>query len=197
VKCLKCDLKVWNRDVFGHLDIEKKRVLKEIEVLNNQDDGIEFGDQVRMKRLDLLGQLKVINKKCESLHRQKARTNWFVHGDANTRFYHIAIRWRRLKNEVKGVNVGGQWCEVPEVVRREAKMMFEERFTAKRDFGIGLDNVYFKSLSADDSMRIISTASEEEVKEAVWMCEGSKSPCPDAITSTLLNTIWRLLSMIS
>jgi len=81
--------------------------MKEIEVLDNQDDGIEFGDQARTKRLDLLGQLNVINKKCESLHRQKARTNWFAHGDANTRFYHTAIRWRRLKNEVKGVNVGG------------------------------------------------------------------------------------------
>jgi len=42
--------------------------------------------------------------------------NWLKHGDFNSKFVHSAIRWRRLKNEVKGVEVDSQWCEEPEVV---------------------------------------------------------------------------------
>ena len=38
----------------------------------------------------------------------------------NSKFFHGAIRWRRLKNEVKGVEVDSQWCEKPQIVRREA-----------------------------------------------------------------------------
>ena len=29
-----------------------------------------------------------------------------MHGDSNSKFYHFVIRWRRLRNEVKGVLVG-------------------------------------------------------------------------------------------
>lgn len=67
--------------------MRRKGFLKEIDFLDNQDDGNEFSDQVRVKRMDLTRQLNVINKKCESLYRQKARTNWLAHGDSNTKFY--------------------------------------------------------------------------------------------------------------
>jgi len=111
--------------------------------------------------------------------RQKARSKWLVHGDANSKYYHSVIRWRRLRNEVKGVNVGDQWCEEPQVVRREARVMFEERFVAPHDFGVRLDNVQFKKLTEEESVSIVSSFTEEEVKEAIWMCEGSKRTGPD------------------
>ena len=193
LKILKCDLKEWNRDVFGHLITERKRVLFEIDNLDNQDDGTEFEDQGRMKRLDLIGQLNVLNKKTESLYRQKARTSWSKYGDANTKFYHATLRWRRMKNEVKGVHVGDQWCEEPEVVRREAKRLFEERFAAKHDFGVRLDNVQFKKLYVEESVSIISIATKEEIKEAVWSCEGSKSPGPDGYNFNFVKHNWEVL----
>jgi len=154
LKCLKCDLKVWNKEVFGHMETERKRMLKEIEDLDARDAVDNLNDHSKERRLDLIGQVRVANKKIESLARQKARTNWLVHGDANSKYYHSVIRWRRLRNEVKGVHVGEQWCEELEVVRREAKAMFEERFHARYDFGVRLDNVQFKKLSKEDSESI-------------------------------------------
>jgi len=81
----------------------------------------------------LLCQLRVIDKKLESLSRKKARANWFKHGDLNAKYYDFVIRWRRLRNAVKGVEVGNVWCEDLEVVRREAKILFEETFKATSD----------------------------------------------------------------
>jgi len=42
--------------------------------------------------------------------------------------------------------VGHQWCEEPEVVRREANNLFEERFTTPHDYGVRLGSVEFKVL---------------------------------------------------
>jgi len=42
-------------------------------------------------------------------------------------------------------------------------------------------------------MRIISRASEEEVKKAVWMCEGSKSPGPDGYNFNFIKHNWEAL----
>jgi len=83
-----------------------------------------------MRIMELFTQLRLVDKKLDSLSRQKARANWFKFGDTNSKFFHFVIRWRRLKNEVRGVEVDNQWCEEPEVVRREAKILFEQRFMA-------------------------------------------------------------------
>jgi len=64
--------------------------------------------------------------------------------------------------------VGGQWCEEPDIVRREAKALFEARFMGTHDLGVRLGNVEFKSLSVEDNHNLISNFTGEEVKEAVW-----------------------------
>ena len=193
LKSLKADLKVWNKNVFGCLQTNQKQILKDIEILDVKDDNDDLEESDRIRRMELLSQLRMIDNKLDSLARQKARTNWCKFGDMNSKFYHTAIRWRRLKNEVKGVQVGGQWCEKPEVVHREAKALFEKRFTATRDFGVNLGSVEFKSLPHEISLSMVSSFSEEEVKEAVWQCEGSKSPGPDGFNFTFIRNCWDVL----
>jgi len=48
-----------------------------------------------------------------------------------------------------------------------------------------LEAVEFKKLSWEESMSLISGFSEEEIKEAVWECEGSKSS--DLMASILIS----------
>jgi len=150
--------------VFGHVETERKFFLKEIEVLDAIDETDNLEEYDRLKRLDLIGQLREANKKIESIFRQKARTNWLVHGDANSKYYHSVIRWRRLRNEVKGVYVG-----------------------------VRLENVQFRKLSAEVSESMISNITEQKVKEAVRMCEGSKSPGPDGFNFNFIKHNWEAL----
>ncbi|XP_068486289.1 uncharacterized protein [Phaseolus vulgaris] len=147
MKRLKGDLKVWNRDVFGNLETTKKSILMELEALDCQDCSVGLLEDERLHRIGLVSRLKEPDKKLESLLCQKARASWLKSGDSCTKFYHSSLRWRRLKNEVKGVEVGGQWCEEPCTIRGEAKKLFEKRFKATRDFGVRLDAVEFNSLN--------------------------------------------------
>jgi len=63
LKMLKADLKVWNYEVFGHLNTNKERMLKEIEDLDCQDANGSLDDRGRSKRMELCGGLSVTNKK--------------------------------------------------------------------------------------------------------------------------------------
>ena len=96
---------------------------------------------------------------------------------------------------MKGVEVGGIWCEEPSTVRLEAKKLFETRFNATKDFGVRLDTIEFKSLSTEASLRLIEAFSEEEVKEVVWQCEGSKSPGPDGFNFNFIKKSWNSLKV--
>ncbi|XP_068501097.1 uncharacterized protein [Phaseolus vulgaris] len=179
LKMLKGDLKEWNRNVFGNLEENKRMITREIEMLDTKDANNDLLEGENLRRLELLSKQKLVEKKLESLNRQKARSTWFKYGESNSKFYHSLIRWRRLMNEVKGVEIDNQWCEEPETVRREAKCVFEQRFMATDDLDVKLDSVEFRSLPEAVSLRMVDGFSEEEVKAAVWMCEGSKSPGPD------------------
>jgi len=108
----------------------------------------------------------------------------------NTKFFHSTLRWRRLKNEIKGVEVGGQWCEEPLKVRFEAKKMFENRFKA---FEVVLEGVEFKALTQDDNDSLVAEFSGKEVREAVWQCNGSKSPRPDGFNFNFIKNSWEVI----
>jgi len=145
-KLLKADLKIWNKDVFGNLNSTKQSILQDIENLDCQHNQGCLEESQRQLRSDLVRRLWENDAKIESLLRQKARTNWLKYGDSCTRFFHSSLKWRRLRNEVKGVDVGDLWCEEPCTVRLEAKKLFESRFKATKDFRVRLDAVEFKSL---------------------------------------------------
>jgi len=94
---------------------------------------------------------------------------------------------------VKGVDVGGAWCEEPCTIRHEAKNLFESRFKATKDFGVRLDGVEFKSLLPEVSLSMIEAFSEEEIKAAVWQCEGMKSHGPDDFNFNFIKKSWNIL----
>ena len=89
--------------------------------------------------------------------------------------------------------MNSQWCEEPEVVRREAKSLFEKRFMATQDFGVHLGSVEFRSLPLEVSRNMVVSFTEEEVKNAVWECGGSKSPGPDGFNFNFIKSCWEVL----
>ena len=117
LKLLKFDLKSWNKDVFDNLHTTKGRFLQELEELDCEDCNGDLEESERLKRMELTSRLVEIDRKIDSLLCQKARASWFKYGDSCTRFYHSSLRWRRLRNEVKGVQLGGFWCEESSTVR--------------------------------------------------------------------------------
>jgi len=89
---LKVDLKEWNRNVFGCLDSKKKQILRDIEDLDVKDDNNDLEVNGQLRRMDLFSQLRMIDKKLESLCKKKSRSNWFKYGDTKYKFFHSSIR---------------------------------------------------------------------------------------------------------
>jgi len=195
LKCLKRDLKLWNRDVFGNINTSKKMILQDIEDIDCQDCNGTMTENARLKRCELLSRLKEIDNKLDSLTCQKAIASWLKNGDSCTKFYHSTLRWRRLRNAVKGVEIGDQWCEEPSTVRREAKILFEKRFTATKDLGVRLDAVDFKTLNGEENLGLIVGFTKKEIRDVVWQCEGAKSPGLEGFDFNFLKKCWEVIKV--
>nr|KYP48621.1 hypothetical protein KK1_029682 [Cajanus cajan] len=121
---------------------------------------------------------------------QKSRLNWLQARDANSKFFHACINCRRLKNEIRSLKVANERYNEPSTIKEEVKGFFEGNFRECLHARPRLQGTDFKTLSEEDVVTLILPFSDEEVKNAVWDCEGSKSPGPDGFNFTFIKDFW-------
>ena len=143
LKKLKYDLKSWNKEVFGIIGLKKQNLISELGALDKKDDESCLEEEDQCRRMKLLSELKLLLEKENSLLNQKVRVRWVKEGDTNSKYFHSRIRWRRSKNELKGVNLNGSWCVDPVKVKEEVRQVFIKRFSAPKYFSISFCNIPF------------------------------------------------------
>ena len=146
LKRLKSDLKGWNKKVFGDTQKLKLELTNRIHELDSLDNVDNLEDNKIMERRELLSQLQVNNMRNESLSQQKSRVLWFKQGDSNSKYFHASIKWRRIRNEIKGTHstISGSWEEDPIIVKEIVNEFYKRKMSAHEDIGVRLDNVEFK-----------------------------------------------------
>nr|GEZ98549.1 hypothetical protein [Tanacetum cinerariifolium] len=61
---------------------------------------------------------------------QKAKIQWAIEGDENSKFFHGIINRKRTDLAIKGVMVDGEWMDDPSRVKEEFRSHFATRFQA-------------------------------------------------------------------
>ena len=193
LKKLKFDLKLWNKEVFGNIGLKKQNLLQELHILDMKDDESNLGEDDMVRRTNLLSELRLLLHKESALLNQKARLKWIEQGDTNSKYFHSRIRWRRITNEFKGVDLNGLWCEDPEKVKQEVRQAFQKRFSTPKTFNINLKNIEFKKISEEDNSLLTKEIGDKEIEETINQCGETKSPGPDGFNFLFLKHNWGTL----
>ncbi|GKC55651.1 putative RNA-directed DNA polymerase [Tanacetum coccineum] len=139
----------------------------------------------KLMDLNFLEQLKMEDLK------QKCWLKWSVEGDENSRFFHSI-----LKNNlatIKVIHSNGIWLESPGDIKLAAMEHFSSRFKEICYSRPSFNSMMFRKLSALESSSLEMCISMEEVKYAVWDCDGSKAPGPDDFNFNFIKTYWDVL----
>ncbi|RDX70989.1 hypothetical protein CR513_49709, partial [Mucuna pruriens] len=138
-------------------DHKRKRWNKEgfglVGELNNLDD-TATGDDTAAGR-----ELSIIEVEChqslnlEEWKQLRLKDNLYIRKLKST-----CVRARRRQNQIVTLRVGVNWIE-----------------GAQCDRPI-LEGTHFRQVSYEDNLMLIAPFSLEEIQEAVWSCEGNKSP---------------------
>lgn len=115
---------------------------------------------------------------------------WLKEGDANSKFFHRCIKKRRKINEILGLNFDGSLVEGVEPLKNEIMGHFERHFKSEGGVRPMFGNLNVAGLEETDSNFLVSPFLEEEIKDAVWNCESSKSPGPDGISLSFIKQFW-------
>lgn len=106
-------MKTWNLESFGHIDEKINTLREELRALDARDDEGGLGEGEMIRRNEVASQLLLhLNKRKNNLS-QKAKLSRIKEGDANSKLFHRAINRRRNRNDITGLELGGEWVEDP------------------------------------------------------------------------------------
>ncbi|XP_071708249.1 uncharacterized protein [Rutidosis leptorrhynchoides] len=120
LKRLKGDLKEWSKVHFGKLDSEIESVKKVVTDLELKAEVGCLNDEEQAKWLNSRKIWMEKEKIKTGMLKQKARVRWMLDGDENSKYFHNSLKRTYNKNNIRGINVNGSWCENPNTIKEVA-----------------------------------------------------------------------------
>ncbi|GKE07425.1 RNA-directed DNA polymerase, eukaryota, partial [Tanacetum coccineum] len=128
LQMLKKEIRSWVADYkqkqSGHLNDIKSKLSDIDKIL---DQGGMF-DDLLLSRMDLMKQMQDIKTNDVRDQMQKAKIQWAIEGDENSKFFHGIINKKRVHLSIKGIMVDGEWVDDPSRVKDEFRSHFATRF---------------------------------------------------------------------
>ena len=116
-------------------------------------------------------------------------------GDLNTKFYHALTKERRVRNRIVGLHdEDGHWITEEKGVEKVAVDYFVGLFstTSPTEFDDFLDEIT-PSITHQTNQRLLRMATEEEVRQALFMMHPEKAPGPDGMTALFFQHAWHII----
>ncbi|CAL0305463.1 unnamed protein product [Lupinus luteus] len=193
LKLLKNSLKRWNKD---HFDLLDKKINDRVSFINVIDDkgsvGLLSEEDIGARR-SATAELWRLSSQKDNLLLQESRQRWLKEGDSNSKFFHASINRRWRTNGISGLTIDGDWVDDPSRVKDHIASFFKGRFEEKHWNRPTLDGIDIGCISGEDNKFLAARFEEIEIKEAVWNCEGDKSPGPDGFNFTFIKKFWEVM----
>ena len=145
--------------------------------------------------LDVSRKLQEAYKDEEEYWQQKSRNMWHTAGDLNTKFYHALTKQRRARNRIVGLyDTNGDWIIEEQGVEKVAVDYFGDLFqtTSPTEFDDFLDEIN-PTITPQMNQRLVRLATEEEVRQALFMMHPEKAPGPDGMTALFFQHSWHII----
>ncbi|RVX21782.1 Transposon TX1 uncharacterized 149 kDa protein [Vitis vinifera] len=189
-KELKQKLKVWNREVFGNLEDNKRAALQQVD----HWDGVEYEKSLSLEETELKKEAKESYKKWvmleESHLRQLSREMWLKEGDKNTGFFHRMANAHRNNNTLDRVKIDGVWLEENQEVREGIANAFQQRLSEEVGWKADIEGIQLDRISHQEAESLEVPFSEDEIHSALMDMSGDKAPGPDGFTMAFWQSSW-------
>ena len=130
VKALIGILRVWNKEVFGRVELQKKEALSRISFW----DDLEKEKALSLEETEEREKDREEFKKWVDLEevswRQKSREIWLKEGDKNTRFFHRMDNSHRRRNSIRNISINGRRCVKEPEIKEGLVGAFQSLLTA-------------------------------------------------------------------
>uniref|UniRef100_A0A803Q0M3 Reverse transcriptase domain-containing protein n=1 Tax=Cannabis sativa TaxID=3483 RepID=A0A803Q0M3_CANSA len=184
-------LSKWNREVFGHCQFKLQaleRLLTEVQNRIPTKENVELEGSIMLE-------IDEVEKRLESIWKQKSRENWLKEGDCNTKFFHASVAVRRKRSFIWAIKKeDGSWIEGRDHIGDYFRNHFLELFSSTNShFNSDLEDLFEPCISNAENNILNQPPTSEEIKKVVWSMPPLKSPGPDGFPTKFFKDYWDIV----
>jgi hypothetical protein len=184
-------LKDWDRNVFGSVRSNLKRLRKELE--EERSNTMYRGPTERERRL--MKELAEVLAREEEMEKQRSRADWLKSGDRNTKFFQAKAKARARSNCIRALKrADGSEETTQEGLEQLATDFYQGLFTAQEILQPELICQYIPRRVTDQMAELLERAfTSEEVEAALFQMGSNKAPGADGFTAGFFQKHWSLV----
>ncbi|XP_057786898.1 uncharacterized protein LOC131004240 [Salvia miltiorrhiza] len=198
LKRLRADIRVWNKEVFGNVDVAKNQWQKQLMDTQKQIAVSGYTDDLFNEEVRLQAELNVALSRKNSLLQQKSRASWLVDGDRNTAFFHRLAKFKKRNNTFTRLNINGVDVYDSGIIEQHIVSHFSELFTddgSELADQLEIDALIQPSISEDQNILLIRIPDEGEIAAAVFSMDVHSAPGPDGFYGMFFHSCWTTIKV--
>ena len=166
--------------------------------LQQLQDSIMTSEYVRRERV-YREELEELLDREELMWAQKARTNWFLHRDRNTRYFQTVVRQRRSRNRILQIKDDyGHSTDNHEEIEQIFLDSFKRSYSCNSNLTmeciiLEIHGLPVPSLIDQQVHSLNRVISNREIEEAVFQMGPHKAPGPDGIPIFFFQKFWNIV----
>nr|GEZ25451.1 RNA-directed DNA polymerase, eukaryota [Tanacetum cinerariifolium] len=125
-----------------------KKQLHDVDIVLDQGG---VNDDLLLARKDLVKSIQEFQSSEACDYAQKAKVQWAIEGDENSKFYHGIINRKCSQLSIKGIMVDGVWVDDPPLVKDEFRSHF-----AKSSFAKGCNSSFIALIPKAPDVKFVS-----------------------------------------
>ena len=161
-------------------------------------DSITSLEDIRKER-QLREEIEDLLDKEELKWAQKARTNWTLYGDRNTKYFQTIVKQRRAKNRILQLKDGdGNFTdnlyEIENILLSHIKSNYEDCSSRSVDNILAeLQPLNIPTLTDEQHFSLNKPISDFEIECAVFQLGAHKAPGPNGIPAFFFHAFWDIV----
>ena len=190
LKALKGILKVWNRDVFGKVETNKKDALRRISFWDDREKVRSLDSEEAEDRVKARAEFKSWALMDEISWRQKSRETWLKEGDRNTGFFHRMANAHRRRNCLNNICINDRKLDKEEDIKEGLVDAFQNLLSAPGGWSPPLPDLNLNRIGIEEAASLEESFSEEEIWTAISGLNRDKAPGPDGFPLAFWSFSW-------
>ena len=136
--------------------------------------------------------LMLFNQKYWDRHK---RNEWLVNGDRNSRYFHQLANNRRKRNAVlKLKDESGVWLDTQQLIAAKLVTDFTTRFSSNVRINRRFPEIPLETrVTASENVALLRVPTREEVKQALFSIDSTKTPGPDGYGAGFFKKYWNII----
>ena len=190
LKALKGLLKIWNREVFGKVEYQKKDALRRASYWDELEKERVLSLEEVEERVKAKDDFKRWALMEETSWRQKSRETWLKEGDRNTGFFHRMANAHRRRNYLKSISINGRKLDTEAEIKEGLVNAYQNLLSDPGGWRPTLPDLALNEIGHEEAAKLEEIFSEEEIWAAVSGLNSEKALGPDGFPLAFWSFSW-------